>query len=37
MKDKKFSEKDREKLEKGSGCIKMWTLLCNWFHRVISW
>ncbi len=37
MKGSKYSEKDKEKLEKGSGLVKMWTLLCNWFYRVVSW
>jgi hypothetical protein len=38
MKEKgKYSEKDIKKLEKGSGCVKAWTLLCNWFYRVVSW
>jgi hypothetical protein len=34
---KKFSAKEREKLEKGSGFIKLWTLVCNWFYRAVSW
>jgi len=33
----KYSEKDLQKLEKGSGWIKAWTLFCNWFYRVVSW
>jgi hypothetical protein len=38
MKDqKKYSEKDRTKLEKGSGFVKAWTLAANWIYRVISW
>ena len=38
MKEKgKYSEKDIKKLEKGSGCVKAWTLLCNWIYRVVSW
>lgn len=38
MKDKvRFSEKDKEKLEKGSGCVKVWTLVSNWVYRLISW
>jgi hypothetical protein len=38
MKDKKkYSEKDKEKLEKGSGCVKVWTLVANWLYRVVSW
>jgi hypothetical protein len=38
MKDgNKYGEKDREKLEKGSGCVKAWTLIANWLYRVISW
>jgi hypothetical protein len=34
---KKYSEKDKEKLEKGSGFVKAWTLVSNWIYRVISW
>ena len=38
MKDqKKYSEKDKEKLEKGSGFVKAWTLVSNWIYRVVSW
>ncbi len=38
MKDKnKYSEKDIKKLEKGSGFVKAWTLVCNWLYRVVSW
>lgn len=38
MKDKEtYSEKEREKLEKGTGCVKAWTLACNWVYRVLSW
>jgi len=38
MKDKvRYSEKDKEKLEKGSGYVKLWTLVSNWLYRVISW
>jgi len=37
MKDKKYGEKDREKLEKGSGSEKFITMICNWFYRVMSW
>jgi hypothetical protein len=38
MKDKeKYSDKDRKKLEKGSGFVKAWTLVCNWVYRVVSW
>jgi len=38
MKDKgKYSKEEIEKLEKGSGFIKAWTLLCNWIYRVVSW
>lgn len=38
MKDKKrYPEKDKEKLEKGSGCVKAWTLMSNWVYRLISW
>jgi hypothetical protein len=38
MKDKEtYCKKDREKLEKGSGCVKAWTLACSWVYRVLSW
>jgi hypothetical protein len=38
MKDKtRYSEKDRKKLEKGSGCVKAWTLACNWLWRFLRW
>lgn len=37
MKDKTYSEKDREKLERGSGWIRAWTLFCHWFYRVVKW
>jgi hypothetical protein len=38
MKDgKKYSESDRKKLEKGSGFVKVWTLVSNWLYRVVSW
>ena len=38
MKDgKKYSESDKKKLEKGSGYVKVWTLISNWFYRVVSW
>ena len=38
MKDKvRYSEKDKEKLEKGSGYVKVWTLVSNWVYRLISW
>jgi hypothetical protein len=38
MKDKnKYGEKDIKKLEKGSGFVKAWTLVCNWLYRVVSW
>ncbi|MHB8119682.1 MAG: hypothetical protein ACYDHX_13305 [Methanothrix sp.] len=38
MKDgKKYSEKDKKKLEKGSGFVKVWTLISNWLYRVVSW
>jgi hypothetical protein len=38
MKDKEtYNKKDREKLEKGSGFVKAWTLACNWLYRVVSW
>jgi hypothetical protein len=34
---KKISEEERKKLEKGSGCVKAWTLGCNWIYRFINW
>jgi len=38
MKDgKKYSEGDKKKLEKGSGFVKVWTLVSNWLYRVVSW
>jgi hypothetical protein len=43
MKDKKYaakdmySEKDKKKLEKGSGDVKAVTLFCNWLYRIMSW
>ncbi len=38
LKDKEmYSDKDRAKLEKGSGFVKAWTLVCNWVYRVVSW
>lgn len=38
MKDSKtYSEKDREKLEKGSGCVKVWTLACRWLYSFLRW
>jgi hypothetical protein len=37
MKSKKFTDKEREKISKGSGCAKIWTLLANWFFRAVSW
>ena len=38
MKDeKKYSEKDKKKLESGSGFVKVWTLVSNWLYRVVSW
>jgi hypothetical protein len=38
MKDgKKYSESDKKKLEKGSGFVKVWTLISNWLYRVVSW
>ncbi|MEI6103810.1 MAG: hypothetical protein WCP70_07670 [Methanothrix sp.] len=38
MKDgKKYSENDTKKLEKGSGYVKVWTLISNWLYRVVSW
>jgi hypothetical protein len=32
-----YSEKDKQKLEKGSGFVKAWTLISNWLYRVVSW
>jgi hypothetical protein len=32
-----YSEKDKEKLEKGSGFVKAWTLVANWLYRLVSW
>ena len=37
MDKKKYSEKDKEKLEKGSGFVKAWTLVSSWLYRVVSW
>jgi len=38
MKDgEKYSENDKKKLEKGSGFVKVWTLVSNWLYRVVSW
>jgi hypothetical protein len=37
MKNKRYSEKDKAKLEKGSGGIKAWTLACNWLYSFFSW
>lgn len=38
MKDRDvYSEKDKEKLEKGSGFVKAWTLIANWLYRLVSW
>jgi len=37
MNDKKYSEKDLKKLEKGSGLEKAWTLFCCWLYKVVSW
>jgi len=34
---KKYSEKDKQKLVKGSGFVKAWTLISNWLYRVVSW
>jgi hypothetical protein len=34
---KKISEKERKKLEKGGGCVKAWTLGCNWLYRFLHW
>jgi hypothetical protein len=37
MKDDKYCDKDREKLEKGTGCEKVMTIFCNWLYRLVSW
>jgi len=37
MKSNKYSEKDKEKLETGSGFTRLWTLLANWLYRAVSW
>lgn len=38
MKDtSRYSEKDKAKLEKGSGFVKLWTLVSNWLYSVVSW
>jgi hypothetical protein len=37
MKENKFSDDERKKLEKGGGCTRFWTLICNWIYRFISW
>jgi hypothetical protein len=37
IKDKKYGEKDREKLEKGGGFEKFVTIISHWFYRVMSW
>jgi hypothetical protein len=37
MKDIKYDEKDREKLEKGSGFEKFITMISHWLYRVMSW
>ena len=37
IKNKNYNEKEREKLEKGSGGTKAVTLFCNWVYRVLSW
>lgn len=34
---KKYNESDKKKLEKGSGFVKVWTLISNWLYRVVSW
>jgi hypothetical protein len=34
---KKYSDEERKKLKKGSGCVKAWTLACNWLYRFLSW
>jgi len=35
--DKRYSDKDREKLSKGSGFVKFWTLISNWLWKAINW
>jgi hypothetical protein len=37
MKDETYNEKERAKLEKGSGDVKAITIFCNWLYRVMSW
>jgi hypothetical protein len=37
MKDKKYDEKDRKKLENGSGFEKFITMISHWLYRVMSW
>ena len=37
MKDKKYRDEDRKKLEKGSGFEKFITIISHWFYRVMSW
>lgn len=32
-----YSEKEKKKLEKGSGDVKAVTVFCNWLYRVVSW
>ncbi len=37
IKDKKYDENDRKKLEKGGGFEKFVTIISHWFYRVVSW
>ena len=37
MKDEEYSEKDRKKLERGSGDVKAVTLFCHWLYKIVSW
>ncbi|MDF0590415.1 hypothetical protein [Candidatus Methanocrinis natronophilus] len=37
IKEKRYAEKDREKLERGSGFEKLVTMVSNWLYRVVSW
>jgi hypothetical protein len=37
IKDKKYDENDRKKLEKGGGFEKFVTIISHWFYRVMSW
>lgn len=37
MKDDSFDEKDKKKLESGSGIEKAITIFCRWLYSVVSW